>query len=160
MKFCSARSADTREPNRTLTDATHLTNPSANTVEIRYWDVTYDAEDLFSSAILDPHTGFGGDGVGEDHCIQDGPFAGYVNSLGPGYRITDHCIQRRLNETYVKLALPEYIEACYARGGFTSAIPCIEATVHSSGHAGIGGMVSIIFRVFPPNKSLSFGQNF
>lgn len=105
--------------------------------------MTYDAEDLPASAILDPETGFGGGGVGEDNCIEDGPFAGYVNSLAPGYRITDHCIHRRLNETYIQLAKQDYINVCYKETEFEKAGPCIEQTVHSSGHAGIGGLVSI-----------------
>ena len=108
--------------------------------------MTHDAEDLTASAIFDPDTGFGGNGVGEDECIEDGPFAGYVNSLGPGYRITEHCIHRRHNETYIQFAQQEWIDVCYEETGFEAAGICLERTVHNSGHAGTGGLVSLSSR--------------
>ncbi|SPO07230.1 uncharacterized protein DNG_09924 [Cephalotrichum gorgonifer] len=107
-----------------------------------YWDVTHDVGNLAGSAILNPDTGFGGDGVGEDRCIQDGPFASFINSLGPGYSITDHCITRRLNETYHAMGGQEYINACYRRSDFDTAEPCLEGAPHIAGHSAIGGIMN------------------
>ena len=70
-------------------------------------------ENLSTSEVVDPVTGFGGDGVGDDGCIADGPFAGYVNSLGPGYLIPDHCISRFINDEDSLAASQEYIDKCF-----------------------------------------------
>lgn len=107
----------------------------------RYWDETFDAGNIFESEILDPVTGFGGDGVGESRCIADGPFAGYVNSIGPGYTFSDHCITRQVNNTKSTMGTQEYIDACYLRTDFVDAWPCIQTAPHFNGHGAISGLV-------------------
>lgn len=46
-----------------------------------YWDEVLDAGNFTHSVVLDPETGFGGDGYGANNCIKDGPFKDYVVSL-------------------------------------------------------------------------------
>lgn len=66
-----------------------------------YWDWTLDSDDLASSPIFDPVTGFGGDGsptgeitVGKHgRCIVDGPFAG-VQALWYDVKYQPHCLSR------------------------------------------------------------------
>ena len=103
--------------------------------------MTHDIGNLESSAVVDPDTGFGGNGVGEDHCIQDGPFAGYTNHLGPGYTYTDHCINRDFNQTYMILGGEDFLAAGHKRTKFAEAHPYIQSGPHNAGHSGIGGMV-------------------
>uniref|UniRef100_A0A0W0GD91 Tyrosinase copper-binding domain-containing protein n=1 Tax=Moniliophthora roreri TaxID=221103 RepID=A0A0W0GD91_MONRR len=93
-----------------------------------YWDWTLDIEDgltsFAASPLFDPTYGFGGNGadipgyngffnnVSETPdweyggpgggCIQDGPFASYNLSLGPGTLITNHCISRWFTPVYLK----------------------------------------------------------
>ncbi|MBE3050507.1 hypothetical protein IMZ48_50045 [Candidatus Bathyarchaeota archaeon] len=105
--------------------------------------MTHDIGNLEGSALVDPDTGFGGNGVGEDHCIQDGPFAGFVNSLGPGYTFTDHCIHRDFNQTYMELGGEDFIAAAHRRKVFVEAEPYFQAGPHNGGHSGIGGLVSL-----------------
>lgn len=93
---------------------------------------------------MDPDTGFGGNGVGEDRCIQDGPFAGYVNSLGPGYTYTDRCIRRNFNETYLILGGQDFLDASLKRTKHEDADPYIQAGPHNAGHCAIGGLVSYL----------------
>lgn len=74
------------------------------------------------SPVFDPVTGFGGDGVPNTYqlpenfleppsrvpinpyswrgCVQDGAFAKYPISLGPGKLVTQHCLVRSINNTY------------------------------------------------------------
>lgn len=79
-----------------------------------------------TSSVLDPITGFGGDGVAPDGCIADGPFAGYVNGLGPGYKLGDNCINRFVNDTVSRMSGQEYIDACYVKKTFEEFWPCAE----------------------------------
>ena len=43
-----------------------------------YWDEARDAGSFATATILDPKTGFGGDGKGPNGCLADGPFANYT----------------------------------------------------------------------------------
>lgn len=106
-----------------------------------YWDEPREAGYFSSSDIFNPKTGFGGDGVGEEGCIDDGPFAGYVNSLGPGYRLTDHCITRFISDEASLGSLQESVDACHEAETFIDAWICIEAAPHRGGHGGVGGLV-------------------
>lgn len=90
-----------------------------------YWDWSKDADTLTQiqdSPVFDPVTGFGGDGVPNTYqlpenfleppsrvpinpyswrgCVQDGAFAKYPISLGPGKLVTQHCLVRSINNTY------------------------------------------------------------
>lgn len=47
-----------------------------------YWQKLLMPETSFAhSVVLDPKTSFGGDGVGPNNCIKDGPFKDYIDSL-------------------------------------------------------------------------------
>jgi tyrosinase len=111
-----------------------------------YWDEALDAGNFAASPLLDPETGFGGDGEGEGQCIQDGPFKGYVNPIGPGERVSDHCINRNLGDCIsvygARLAGRQYVDACAELESYAEWWPCIEFGPHSAGHVGIGGEVS------------------
>lgn len=125
----------------------------------RYWDETREAGAFDVSDVLDPVTGFGGNGVGEEGCIEDGPFAGYVNGLGPGYFITEHCITRFVNNNASSRAEQQYIDRCYEAESFVDAWPCMEGSPHSAGHGGVGGLVSAppplspLPSLIPPRRS-------
>lgn len=103
-----------------------------------YWDEPRDAGNFSTSIVLDPVHGFGGDGRANDSCITDGPFANYTNALGPGYLITDHCIDRNISDEASKLSGQGYVDICYTNTTFETAWPCMEANPHQGGHSGIG----------------------
>jgi tyrosinase len=105
----------------------------------RYWDEARDAGRFLKSVVLDPVTGFGGNGVGEKGCIVDGPFANYTNNLGPGYKIGEHCIYRFVNDTLSVMAGRQYIDFCYNKTTFDKFWPCVEQAPHNGGHAAVGG---------------------
>jgi tyrosinase len=106
-----------------------------------YWYEQRDAGNFKSSVIFDATYGFGGDGSGNRGCITTGPFVNYTNRLGPGYAVTDHCIDRRISEQMSQGSTQREVDACLAKKDFVSAWPCIEAMPHSGGHAGVGGQV-------------------
>ncbi|KAK4161064.1 hypothetical protein QBC43DRAFT_380935 [Cladorrhinum sp. PSN259] len=106
-----------------------------------YWDETLDAGAFSQAIIFDDDVGFGGDGVGPSKCIQTGPFANYINSLGPGYNLTDHCIQRQINDTQSRYAAKKFEDACLAKDTFLQFWPCLEGTPHGAGHAGVGAQM-------------------
>ncbi|PVH93785.1 Di-copper centre-containing protein [Periconia macrospinosa] len=110
-----------------------------------YWDEARDAGNFSKSILLDPETGFGGDGVGPNKCIADGPFKDYVNSIGPGENITDHCIDRQINDCMSEGAAQQNVDACMKMKTFESAWNCMEAMPHSSGHSGINGQMMNVF---------------
>ncbi|KAK0737959.1 hypothetical protein B0T18DRAFT_335390 [Schizothecium vesticola] len=106
-----------------------------------YWQEQLDAGKFSRASILDPVYGFGGDGSRTTGCITNGPFANYTNSLGPGYEITNHCIDRRINDAISAFSAQSYIDACLAMRDFETAWPCIEGQPHTGGHAGIGAQM-------------------
>lgn len=131
--------AHSRKSSRACLAATRHPDHSPNP---RYWDEVRDAGKFSQSDVLDPVTGFGGNGVGPEGCIADGPFANYSNGLGPGYFIGDNCINRFVNDTTSKLSGQEYIDECYEKTTFVEFWPCAEFAPHSGGHGGVGGKVS------------------
>ncbi|PVH91111.1 Di-copper centre-containing protein [Periconia macrospinosa] len=110
-----------------------------------YWDEPRDAGNFSKSILLDPETGFGGDGVGPNNCIADGPFKDYMNSVGPGESITDHCIDRQINDCWSEGAAQKNVDACMKITTFESAWNCLEGMPHRSGHRGINGQMMDVF---------------
>jgi tyrosinase len=111
--------------------------------ENRYWDEPRDAGRFASSSVLDPVTGFGGNGAGTLRCITNGPFAGFVNNLGPGYRTsTPHCINRIVNDTVSLMSGQAYVDECLAQPNYLSFWPCLELAPHVGGHGGVGGLMT------------------
>lgn len=106
-----------------------------------YWDEPLDAGKFSESIVLDAETGFGGDGQGPSNCIQDGPFKDYVNAIGPGLRVTDHCIDRNVNDCGSRQANQSFVDQCMQSSDYSTFWPCIEFAPHSGGHGGIGGQV-------------------
>jgi len=112
----------------------------------RYWDETVDAANISNARILDPVLGFGGDGVGVDQCVSDGPFSSYVNPIGPAYALSDHCIERAINQGYIfnsglsKLS----VGTCLNTTSYVDMWHCVEPGPHSGGHGSIGAEVSIL----------------
>ncbi|KAL2265967.1 hypothetical protein VTJ83DRAFT_5319 [Remersonia thermophila] len=108
-----------------------------------YWDEVRDAGKFSTSDVLDPVTGFGGNGVGAYGCIADGPFVNFTNSLGPGYRIGfEHCIYRFVSDSVSRRAAQSYIDECYQHTTFVDFWPCAEGAPHNGGHGGIGGKMN------------------
>jgi tyrosinase len=101
-----------------------------------------DAGNFKSSVIFDATYGFGGDGSGPRSCITTGPFANYTNSLGPGYQLTSHCIDRKISELMSLGSSQAQVNACLTMRDFATAWPCIEGNPHTGGHAGVGGQVN------------------
>lgn len=115
-----------------------------------YWDEPREAGKFSKSDIFDPVTGFGGDGVGDEGCIADGPFAGYVNSLGPGFQITDHCITRFVSDEVSLGSSQKHVDKCYEYDTFVKAWLCLEGLPHRGGHGGVGGLVRLFLFFRPP----------
>ncbi|KAF2728831.1 Di-copper centre-containing protein [Polyplosphaeria fusca] len=106
-----------------------------------YWQEQRDTGNFKKSVVLDPTYGFGGDGSG-GKCITNGPFANYTNSLGPGYSITSHCIDRQISEMFSGWTGQKDVDACLAKTTWLTAWPCIEDRPHGGGHSGVGGQMS------------------
>lgn len=107
----------------------------------RYWEEQLDAGNFASSSVFDPVYGFGG-GLDAQGCVTTGPFAHYVNHLGPGYENTDHCMDRQINETYSATTSQQDVDECLDKPDWASAWPCIENKPHIGGHGGVGLQVS------------------
>jgi tyrosinase len=107
-----------------------------------YWQESLDAGNFTHSIVLDPETGFGGDGAGPNNCIKDGPFKDYVNAIGPGLSVTDHCIDRQISDCMSGMAAQNNVDQCMAMRNFSMLWPCIEDSPHKAGHGGIGGQES------------------
>ncbi|KAK3345890.1 hypothetical protein B0T25DRAFT_505972 [Lasiosphaeria hispida] len=109
-----------------------------------YWDQVHDLPNLRGASVFDPRTGFGGDGVGPDLCVADGPFANlrlrFTEDLAanqPGY-----CLSRNMSECLFANTATANVDACQRAGSFEEAWNCLEAKPHIAGHWGIGGTMS------------------
>ncbi|KAK3322763.1 hypothetical protein B0H66DRAFT_602193 [Apodospora peruviana] len=110
---------------------------------IPYWNETSDVQNLRDSFLLDPDTGFGGNGVsGKELCIADGPFADIRLHLKANLSSDNYCISRNMSACLFSGALTENIETCLTTPNFEAARNCIEAKPHIAGHWGVGGTMS------------------
>ncbi|KAL4866978.1 hypothetical protein BDV12DRAFT_198707 [Aspergillus spectabilis] len=107
-----------------------------------YWDEVTDWESgpLHEASIFDPVFGFGGDGVGEERCIQDGPFRDATLRMRAGGN-EEYCIGREFNESVFEWASRAHIEECFAIPDYTTAWECYNLYLHSAGHAAVGGVM-------------------
>ncbi|KAF2679807.1 Di-copper centre-containing protein [Lentithecium fluviatile CBS 122367] len=106
-----------------------------------YWQEQLDAGKFSTSAIFDKTYGFGGDGSGRSNCITTGPFSNYSNHLGPGYQVTDHCIDRKISNQMSTGSAQREVDRCLQLDSFATAWPCIEGQPHTGGHGGVGGQM-------------------
>ncbi|EUC28442.1 hypothetical protein COCCADRAFT_109170, partial [Bipolaris zeicola 26-R-13] len=109
-----------------------------------WWDETRDAGNFMDSPLLDPDTGFGGNGTGPDGCVTDGPFANTTLHIGPGQTLTEHCLSRSVEETNSTLANETYVEHCHNLNTYLDFWEETGLTTHGAGHSGIGGVMQDI----------------
>ena len=121
------------------------------------------------SPIFDPVTGFGGDGVPGTYtlpkdeagtskffdpesfvgCVADGPFHSYTIRLGPGKLVTDHCLVRGINSTYMQYFTPSAVANATSLPSFEQFRIELEGMpitpkhkMHDGGHLSVGGEMS------------------
>lgn len=127
------------------THETILKNECNYTGTQPYWDLQHDSwlheANASLSDVFDPVTGFGGDGVGTDSCIADGPFANVTLHLGPDYEVTDHCLSRSISTTALAWSNLTWVNEAMAAENYSTAYPLFSAQPHMSGHATVGGVM-------------------
>ncbi|KAF4416224.1 hypothetical protein F53441_14557 [Fusarium austroafricanum] len=109
-----------------------------------WWDETRDAGNFTGSPLLDPNTGFGGNGAEPDGCVIDGPFANTTLHIGPGQTLQDHCLSRSVNEINSTLANETYVQMCHNHSTFHGFWDATGFRTHGAGHSGIGGVMEDI----------------
>ncbi|KAJ3565331.1 hypothetical protein NPX13_g7549 [Xylaria arbuscula] len=123
-------------------DYIHNVDLCGYTGPLPYWNEPVDASALSESVILDPETGFGGDGSGSARCITDGPFVNITLRINQDLEAGDeYCIYRALNDRSFSNAVQTNVDTCLAKSTFNDAWNCIEAKPHSSGHGGVNGLM-------------------
>jgi tyrosinase len=122
-------------------------SPLSFSPNFSYWDETIDAGKFSKAVILDPTYGFGGNGQGSTMCIKDGPFASYVNPIGPYYTIKDHCITRQINDMMSMSTSSTSVNSCMSSTTYVTFWQCIENGPHTGGHAGINAEVKMLARL-------------
>ncbi|KAK4168449.1 hypothetical protein QBC43DRAFT_360360 [Cladorrhinum sp. PSN259] len=101
-----------------------------------YWDETVDAGAFSTSQTLKD---FGGDGSGDNECISSASIFGtYLNPIGPGYRLRDHCIQRKVSNFASTAAAKDTVDGCLAKKTYLDLWNCVESGPHGAGHGGVG----------------------
>lgn len=127
-----------------------IKNPCLHEWIPRYWQEQIDAGKFSQSVIFDNTYGFGGDGSGHGNCITTGPFVNYTNSIGPGYQLTNHCIDRKISNQMSAGSSQSNVNQCLQQSTFATAWSCIEASPHAGGHAGVGGQVNAEYILHNP----------
>jgi len=152
-----------RESVRSHYSLTLILHPSQS---FRYWDWTKDADpphrcasshpDCISthtlhsfchSPVFDPHTGFGGDGVGGNGCVTDGPFTSYTISLGPGHALNNTCLTRGFDESMILYLTSKQVANTTIQPTFERFWMELEGNSpiikpHNAGHRAIGGVLA------------------
>ncbi|CAJ2507370.1 Uu.00g085560.m01.CDS01 [Anthostomella pinea] len=123
-----------------------LQSVHASQTENIHWDEVTDAENILGSDLLDPVTGFGGNGNGTLGCVVDGPFTNHTVAIGPGYTIAPNCITRAVSDEGESGVAqhgsdPIVVAACMAPTNFVDFWHCVEAGPHSFGHGGVWGLM-------------------
>ncbi|KAF1958361.1 Di-copper centre-containing protein [Byssothecium circinans] len=106
-----------------------------------YWNETLDAGNFRNSIVLDPETGFGGDGTGLGSCIVNGPFKDYISTVGAYTNASAHCITRKIDECQSSKAAQVNINKCTEKQTFGEFWSCMEEFPHDGLHQGIGGLM-------------------
>ncbi|KAL3462254.1 hypothetical protein BJX64DRAFT_142470 [Aspergillus heterothallicus] len=109
-----------------------------------YWDELSDYESgpIHQAAIFDPVFGFGGDGSGEDGCIQDGPFRDLRLHMTRDTNDANYCLSRSFNQSVFNWASRANIEECFVMTDYNDAWQCYNVYPHSAGHAVVGGVMA------------------
>ncbi|KAK0712046.1 hypothetical protein B0H67DRAFT_555920 [Lasiosphaeris hirsuta] len=123
-----------------------------------YWDQVLDLPNLRGASVFDPRTGFGGDGVGPDLCVADGPFANLRLRFTEDLATTQsgYCLSRNMSECLFANTATANVLNCQRAGSFEEAWNCLEAKPHIAGHWGIGGTVSLTFSTIHLLSLLSY----
>ena len=98
-------------------------------------------EDVSASALW-AEDAFGGNGSGEEHCVQDGPFANLTLRLNGDTSTDEHCLTRDFSQEAFDLGAKENIDECNAIETYNEAWGCWSLNPHRAGHGGTGGIVS------------------
>ncbi|KAI5798769.1 hypothetical protein FPQ18DRAFT_366119 [Pyronema domesticum] len=129
-----------------------------------YWDWTLDVttnSSIFSAPVLDPDTGFGGNGPYVNNaftprlaipgrtgggCITSGPFANLTLHLGPGTNVENnpHCLTRDISPLVTNKAL----SFAAVNATLDAADFCSFDIAHGGVHLGIGGELGTIADVY------------
>ncbi|ORY61246.1 uncharacterized protein BCR38DRAFT_30466 [Pseudomassariella vexata] len=105
-----------------------------------YWETVLDVGNILGSSVLDPVTGFGGNGTGADLCVSDGPLANITLHMGPKYTNTDHCLKRNVNELVAQQNCSQSnIDTLFTYSKFSDVYDLFGNTIHTGGHSSIGG---------------------
>jgi tyrosinase len=108
-----------------------------------YWDETADASlsNLNQSEVFQA-TAFGGNGVGQQNYINNGPFASTTlrlkkqNQAPSSYRIS-----RNLNVRSLASARASALNTCFQMSTYAAAWECWAGAPHGAGHGAVGGLM-------------------
>ncbi|KAJ5708715.1 hypothetical protein N7488_008516 [Penicillium malachiteum] len=92
--------------------------------------------------VFDPKTGFGGNGVGDSQCVQDGPFKNLRLHMETGNKYADYCLSRSFDFANFEQGDRTNIEACYQQSTYDDAWSCYFFHPHAAGHIGTGGVMT------------------
>ncbi|KAK1993426.1 Di-copper centre-containing protein, partial [Colletotrichum falcatum] len=123
----------------------YLREKCSYTGALPYWDWTLDWESFPESPIFSSVTGFGGNGdpsaplgVGEGHCVTDGPFA----DLRPLYyrsHIQPHCLSRGFTDFPGTNVTPEVVQNSLGEKNYETFFLAVENGPHNMAPNGIRG---------------------
>ncbi|KAJ2996614.1 hypothetical protein NUW58_g917 [Xylaria curta] len=123
-----------------------------------YWDEPLDVGNITRSSLFTGEPSFGGNGVGSDNCIADGPFANITLHFKEDLNTTDYCIARSLNDFAFSGAARTNVDACLKHDTFVDAWRCLEGNPHNAGHGGVlGTMINILLSPGDPVFYLHHG---
>ncbi|ETS84409.1 hypothetical protein PFICI_02434 [Pestalotiopsis fici W106-1] len=101
-----------------------------------YW---YETEDIDDIAGSDLWNYYGHNGVGDDHCLGDGPFANITLRFTYNNTIGEYCLKRNWNQKVFNLTNQAQIDACMQYQNYTPAWRCWGFNPHGAGHQAVGG---------------------
>ncbi|KAJ2325145.1 hypothetical protein GGI00_005125, partial [Coemansia sp. RSA 2681] len=124
-------------------------------VPVPYWDWSLDASNPISSEVF-TNDYLGGNGMGDQNCVQSGPFANWQMSVD-----SPHCLSRKFNQGdaiapfWPPEALLSMQKTCAQYGALSSGI---ENGCHGAVHLGISGDMSTMFAPNDPFFFLHHGM--
>ncbi|KAF2645886.1 Di-copper centre-containing protein [Massarina eburnea CBS 473.64] len=117
-----------------------------------YWEEALDVDDLASSVVFDPDTGFGGFGNGS--CVTDGPFTQLELHITQYTNYGNYCLTRSMGENIFQGATLSSISECLNTTTYDDAYDCFQQDPHTAGHGGVGGTMLDV--VASPSDPLFF----
>lgn len=110
-----------------------------------WWDETKDAGKFSASKMFSDRLAFGGDGVGPNNCVIDGPYANLTVNIGKGFLTQPRCVNRKITDIFSTNCSAAAVEIAISGNTYDEAWLGMYMGPHLFGHIALAMMVNLVY---------------